>query len=150
MPQAGFTLALSHSAQSVFSTLMPLHSQHKPLTLPDGTVNPGRHAYSSPPSVFAQRGPSFVFRILGLLQLPLRLLEVMVPSRSMTRSTCCVTRTDFYHLLCYHHPLTIVRCAPVLPARLRCQEAGIVSCCSVCPGLGWAQRGCVCLACASG
>lgn len=75
------------------------------------------------------------------LQLPLTLLEVMVPSRSMTRSNCCVTRTDFYHLLCYHHPLTTVRCAPVLPVRLSCQEAGVVSCCSVCPGIGWHREG---------
>lgn len=48
IPQAGFSVGLSHSAQSISPPLLPLHPQHKPLNLPKGTVNPGRHACNSP------------------------------------------------------------------------------------------------------
>lgn len=54
IPQAGFPVGLSHSSQSASPPLLPLHPQHKPLSLPEGTVNP------------ASRYPACSLRVSGI------------------------------------------------------------------------------------
>lgn len=97
VPQAGFTLGLSHCAQPVSPEVVPLCSQHRPSAQPGGIVNLFEHACSSalPGGCLACFLPCvFLCQILHYYprRLPSaptaggQLLEMPALSRSVTRT----------------------------------------------------------------